>query len=867
MMTKPRIKILQYMHGTQEHFLWSEWINRRYCERHGYDYVVRHDEPRRDRHICWHKVPLLLEELHNCDYLLFVDGDAVFYSHELTIENELLPKLGDKLVLMSADCGCESDRWNPDLPCDGVMLLKNDPRAQTFLMDWNHASDEDEETRWNWPPTQLALWHHVLPKYRDVVTVVVNYYCVHGRWGQFIRHFYLSSDKDRVDSMRTIYSRLTTPDYDVMQGKPVIKIVQYHWGEKNRSYAFNQQINEMYCRRHGYEYVLKTFPARDDRSPHWAKIPAMREELHDCDFLLFMDADAFFYSHELRIEDELIPLLEDKQIMMSADYVHEGDRHQPDKPNTGVILVRNSERVADFLRVWDATSEQPGLEHFRFNLFHEQDTCFRTVWQQYADDVKLLKEYYRMNSVHGMYIRHFMGRPEEYCLSYQEKFLNDLKTRQSAREHRHVAMSQKKWKWGIGVLTTTHRTGGMLARTLESFRGSGFTPPVVFTDANQNGGLWNLHRALKTLVEESPDADAYMIIEDDVLFSKNIRKYLETALWPSVSEHGCICSIFTPTIYASDECWHIENRGSGTWMSQCRIYHPRSAKKFVADLENSPRLQTKCRQIDAAVGGWAEENGVNIWFHSPSLTQHISPQNTSYETKRYLDARIGYARDFIGENRSIHEYWTEFGTNPRKKRILPRLEIVARVNSQEDGVPFQFTPEMALDLAYQLDQHNCDVGELSFVGDDLLAWEYAGRCVYPLQITGKIMRTKLTLSLIKEVNLKPYELLFDAVDIIDDGTQPHLIEKYVGKNQRCTRAIKNHRTTECTQVPRLLGNDVFLCSRIGYQTMAGHRFEPAPETDCRYALEDFFQNFDELSVEFGKQKTCHSCRSPLHEGL
>jgi hypothetical protein len=151
----------------------------------------------------------------------------------------------------------------------------------------------------------------------------------------------------------------------------------------------------------------------------------MREELHDCDFLLFMDADAFFYSHELRIEDELLPLLEDKQILMSADYVHEGDRHQPDKPNTGVILVRNSEKTAEFLRVWDATSEQPGMEHFRFNPFYEQETCYQTVWQKYAEEVKLLKDYYRMNSVRGMYIRHLMGTPEEYRFWCQEKFLND----------------------------------------------------------------------------------------------------------------------------------------------------------------------------------------------------------------------------------------------------------------------------------------------------------------------------------------------------------------------------------------------------------------------------------------------------------
>ena len=185
----------------------------------------------------------------------------------------------------------------------------------------------------------------------------------------------------------------------------------------------------------------------------------------------------------------------------------------------------------------------------------------------------------------------------------------EIKTVQHHCDLTNVASSQtskKDWEWAIGVLTTTHRTGGMLARTLESYRGSGFPPPLVFTDANKRGGLWNLHRALKTLGEQYPNADAYMIIEDDVLFSKDIRQYLESELWPSVGEHGCICSIFTPTIYSSDKRWHVEDRGHMTWMSQCRIYHPRSAKQLVAYLDNDNRLQNNGRQIDATVGGWGK---------------------------------------------------------------------------------------------------------------------------------------------------------------------------------------------------------------------------------------------------------------------
>jgi len=419
---------------------------------------------------------------------------------------------------------------------------------------------------------------------------------------------------------------------------------------------------------------------------------------------------------------------------------------------------------------------------------------------------------------------------------------------------------KRGWQWAIAVLTTTHREGGMLARTLESYRGSGFAPPVVFTDANKSGGLWNLYRALKTLVEQQPNADAYMIIEDDVLFSKDIREYLEAELWPSVGEHGCICSIFTPTIYSSKERWHAVNRGKWTWMSQCRIYHPCSAKKMVVDLENDTRMQNKWRQVDETVGEWAKQNNVSIWFHSPSLTQHISPRNTSYEANRPLDYRVGMARDFIGEDRSIREYWAEFGTEPRKILRIPRLEIVARRACAEQGTEFQFLPDMARRLADKLNQYNCDIEEISFVGDRLLSWEYAGRCVYPLRMTGKVLRTKITIPLPEKVNMRPYELLFDAISLEEDGTNPHLTEKYAGKPFYTIRP-RDQEAMHRPGIPRLVGDEVFLYLTADGQMTEGHGSEyksEAPDV-YKWTLDEFFQNLDDILSGLEEQKTCKSC--------
>ena len=167
---------------------------------------------------------------------------------------------------------------------------------------------------------------------------------------------------------------------------------------------------------------------REDRAVRWSKLPAMREELHDCDFLLYLDADAFFDSHERRIEEELLPLLEDKQIMMSAGQTADSRRQTAAEvvptPDTGVVLVRNSTRAAEMLRVWDETSDHPDLRWFCFHPPYEQGLCFQVMRQEYPDEVKLLTESHGMNGVNGMFIRHLRDMDEDERYRRQTDFLD-----------------------------------------------------------------------------------------------------------------------------------------------------------------------------------------------------------------------------------------------------------------------------------------------------------------------------------------------------------------------------------------------------------------------------------------------------------
>jgi hypothetical protein len=198
----PKIKVLQYMYGDQEYFALSEKINRLYCQRHGYEHVILRTPPRTDRHITWQKIPVIVSELKNCDYLLFLDADAIFYSHERTIAEELLPLMHGKSILMAQDIGCESLRWTPGRPNSGVILMKNEASVREVLEFWDSASDIDESTRWSWPPEQKALWDIVMPNYPDAIHVHAEYYRIQGRYGQFIRHYMLMHDDERMEKMR-----------------------------------------------------------------------------------------------------------------------------------------------------------------------------------------------------------------------------------------------------------------------------------------------------------------------------------------------------------------------------------------------------------------------------------------------------------------------------------------------------------------------------------------------------------------------------------------------------------------------------------------------------------------------------------------
>ncbi|WP_339733796.1 hypothetical protein [uncultured Gimesia sp.] len=148
------------------------------------------------------------------------------------------------------------------------------------------------------------------------------------------------------------------------------------------------------------------------------------------------------------------------------------------------------------------------------------------------------------------------------------------------------------------------------------------------------GAFPNWYLSLTEMVLREPKAEAYLICQDDVLFTENIREYLEYRLWPA-SEIGVV-SIYCPSHYQQQTTpgFIREDRGWKSWGALAYIFSNPSARSLLSD---SVVLNHRgfgpaegMHHIDAVVGLWCERQQLPYFVHSPSLAQHIGETSTIY---------------------------------------------------------------------------------------------------------------------------------------------------------------------------------------------------------------------------------------------
>lgn len=232
---------------------------------------------------------------------------------------------------------------------------------------------------------------------------------------------------------------------------------------------------------------------------------------------------------------------------------------------------------------------------------------------------------------------------------------------------------QTPWKWSVGV-TTAPRELPTLERTLHSLANAGWESPHLFAEPDcvvpdgfpvtRRGirlGAWpNWYLALSELVLKDPLADAYFLIQDDVLFSRNCRAFLEGTLWPS-GRLGVV-SLYCPSIYHADKGLHNlgphdVTEGFGLVGALTFIFTPEAARAIlldtsVADHRLKGRRKGLCN-IDAVVGRWALENERRVCYYAPSLAAHIGATSSIWPNQEPRFSRT--SQSFLGEQFDARE--------------------------------------------------------------------------------------------------------------------------------------------------------------------------------------------------------------------
>jgi hypothetical protein len=105
----------------------------------------------------------------------------------------------------------------------------------------------------------------------------------------------------------------------------------------------NYKINRAYCDKNNIDLIRCQERRHGNRHPAWERIPLILKYIHNYDYVMWIDADAFFYNDGKSIID---------LINNNATYNFIFSKDISVAINTGCFIVKNTQYSIDFLVKW-----------------------------------------------------------------------------------------------------------------------------------------------------------------------------------------------------------------------------------------------------------------------------------------------------------------------------------------------------------------------------------------------------------------------------------------------------------------------------------------------------------------------------------
>ena len=108
------------------------------------------------------------------------------------------------------------------------------------------------------------------------------------------------------------------------------------------------KINKAYCDKHGYDIIRDSQRRVAGRTPTFECLPLAAEYLTQYEYLIWVDADAYFHIDSPPI-DQLLDDYSEFDIIFSQDITYHEDYYPPEYMNFGVFIVKNTSYSQQFL--------------------------------------------------------------------------------------------------------------------------------------------------------------------------------------------------------------------------------------------------------------------------------------------------------------------------------------------------------------------------------------------------------------------------------------------------------------------------------------------------------------------------------------
>ena len=124
-----------------------------------------------------------------------------------------------------------------------------------------------------------------------------------------------------------------------------ICVVMYYDDNIKNYGNLNYIINKKYCEKYNVSLISSTNQKKyTNRHAAWERLPLLLDNITQYDYLIWIDADAFFYNDASNISD-IINKNIDAEFIFSNDITNKNI-------NTGFFIVKNSQYSIDFLTKW-----------------------------------------------------------------------------------------------------------------------------------------------------------------------------------------------------------------------------------------------------------------------------------------------------------------------------------------------------------------------------------------------------------------------------------------------------------------------------------------------------------------------------------